>query len=288
MAISSSKIASEQYRTLMQLPEGHFVDLKGKAIKSANITKTVSAFANAGGGEIYVGIEEVIDAKGQTRLWRGFENIEAANGLIQAIETLTPLGNHYDAIFLSVDGAPGHVVQFTIFKSTEIIQASNGKVYVRRGAQNLPLEGEEALQRLRLDKGLVSFEDHTTDCDLEEITNSESIIDFLLQVVPTVEPEPWLRKQRLIRDERPTVSGVLLYADEPQAVPAYLTHRLRLAGCELPLFEPPAIEALFQATQGMPRKVNRLAHYALTSAAINKARTVTAEHVQAARQELAP
>ena len=48
-----------------------------------------------------------------------------------------------------------------------------------------------------------------------------------------------------------------------EELPEYLTHRLRLAGCELPLFEPPAVEALFQATQGMPRKVNRLAHYAL-------------------------
>ena len=71
-------------------------------------------------------------------------------------------------------------------------------------------------------------------------------------------------------------------------VPEYLTHRLRLAGCELPLFEPPAVEALFQATQGMPRKLNRLAHYALTSAAIEKAKTVRAEHVQAAREEIAP
>ena len=70
-------------------------------------------------------------------------------------------------------------------------------------------------------------------------------------------------------------------------LPEYLTHRLRLAGCELPLFEPPAIEALFQATQGMPRKVNRLAHYALTSAAIDKVRTITTEHVQAAREEVA-
>ena len=51
----------------------------------------------------------------------------------------------------------------------------------------------------------------------------------------------------------------------------YLAHRLRLAGCELPLFEPPAVEALFQATQGMPRKINRLAHYALTSAALDQA-----------------
>ena len=74
---------------------------------------------------------------------------------------------------------------------------------------------------------------------------------------------------------------------ERTELPEYLMHRLRLAGCELPLFEPPAIEALFQASQGMPRKVNRLAHYALTSAAIDKVRTITTEHVQAAREEIA-
>ena len=59
-----------------------------------------------------------------------------------------------------------------------------------------------------------------------------------------------------------------------------------IACCELPLFEPAAIEAIFQATQALPRKVNRLAHYALTSAAIAKKRTVTDEHVQAALEEL--
>ena len=73
-----------------------------------------------------------------------------------------------------------------------------------------------------------------------------------------------------------------------EELPEYLVHRLRLAGSELPLFDPPAVEALFQATQGMPRKVNRLAHYSLTSAAIDKARTVSIEHVQAALEEIAP
>jgi general secretion pathway protein A len=73
-----------------------------------------------------------------------------------------------------------------------------------------------------------------------------------------------------------------------EELPQYLTHRLRLAGCELPLFEPPAIEALFQASQGMPRNVNRLAHYALTSAAIDNARTVNTGHIQAACEEIAP
>lgn len=69
-------------------------------------------------------------------------------------------------------------------------------------------------------------------------------------------------------------------------LPEYLTHRLRAACCELPLFDNSAIEALFQATQALPRKVNRLAHYALTAAAIAAARKVTAEHVQNALQEI--
>jgi general secretion pathway protein A len=37
----------------------------------------------------------------------------------------------------------------------------------------------------------------------------------------------------------------------------YLTHRLRLAGCELPLFETAAVEAIFQAASGLPRKATR-------------------------------
>jgi type II secretory pathway predicted ATPase ExeA len=73
-----------------------------------------------------------------------------------------------------------------------------------------------------------------------------------------------------------------------EEVSEYLIHRLRLVGCELPLFEPPACEAIFQATQGRVRKINTLAHYALTSAAFDKAKTVTAEHVRIAREEIAP
>lgn len=71
-------------------------------------------------------------------------------------------------------------------------------------------------------------------------------------------------------------------------LPGYLVHRLRLAGTELALFTPPAIEALYQATNGMPRKVNRIAHYALTAAAIDHAREVNEEHLFRAIEELRP
>ena len=69
---------------------------------------------------------------------------------------------------------------------------------------------------------------------------------------------------------------------------AYVEHRLRLAGCELPLFEAPAVEALFQSARGLPRQINRIAHYALSAAALDNARTVNAEHLQHALEELLP
>ena len=43
-------------------------------------------------------------------------------------------------------------------------------------------------------------------------------------------------------------------------IDAYLAHRLRLAGSELPLFEPPAVEALFQVSRGLPRRAAARGH----------------------------
>lgn len=70
-----------------------------------------------------------------------------------------------------------------------------------------------------------------------------------------------------------------------EELPLYLQHLLRLAGTELPLFDASAIEALFQASNGVPRKVNLLAHHTLNAAALARAKAATAEHVQAAMPE---
>jgi type II secretory pathway predicted ATPase ExeA len=69
-------------------------------------------------------------------------------------------------------------------------------------------------------------------------------------------------------------------------MPLYIAHRLRLAGTELPLFEPGALEAIFQATQGVARKINNLCHQALIAAALAKTKTVTIDHVHAALAEV--
>jgi general secretion pathway protein A len=72
-----------------------------------------------------------------------------------------------------------------------------------------------------------------------------------------------------------------------EELPRYLAHLLKLAGTELPLFEPAAMEAIFQATSGLPRKISLLAHHALMAAALAKAKAVSTEHVQAALPEVA-
>jgi len=71
-----------------------------------------------------------------------------------------------------------------------------------------------------------------------------------------------------------------------EELPAYLTHRLYRAGTQLALFEAAAQEALFQATSGLPRKINLLAHHALLAASLGRAQTVSIEHIQAALPEV--
>lgn len=218
MDITVKKLSQHEVDLLLGMEESHFLDFKAIEVSPRSITKTVSAFANASGGEIYVGIDDKMGANGEEKEWRGFQNQEAANALVQTIHEMSPLGNHFDATFLSSEANNGLVLAITVFKTREIIASSDGTIYVRKGAQKLPVKDEAAIQALKYNKGIVSFENELTDAEEEYITNSETVIEFLLHVVPKAEPEVWVRKQRLLRDNRPTVAGVLLFADEPQAI----------------------------------------------------------------------
>jgi len=55
---------------------------------------------------------------------------------------------------------------------------------------------------------------------------------------------------------------------------AYLTHQLKAAGVSQPLFDETARQALYQASKGIPRKINKLAKTALNLAAQQKMSSV--------------
>jgi ATP-dependent DNA helicase RecG len=212
MPIAVSTISADQAARILEKTEGHFGDFKSKAIKPARLTKTLSAFANADGGELYIGIEE----KNERFYWNGFANIEDANGHVQALEELFPLGSNFRYTFMECKGRPGVVLFCEIDKTLDIRHASDGVAYLRRGAQNLPQDTPEKIERLKYSKGIASFEDQKINSDPTQISNSLAIIEFALEIIPTAEPDAWLRKQHLITEDRPTVAGVVLFSDEPQ------------------------------------------------------------------------
>lgn len=211
-------ISKQQLADLLMLTEGHFFELKSKSIAPAKLTKTVSAFANADGGELFVGILEENKEKKKKRTLDGFGDEEQANGHLQALEEIHPLGDHYLAEFLDPEDENTLILRLEIFKNQEIIYASDGSAYRRKGAQNIRVSGADAMRRLELDKGITSFEDSTISMEPDHIEESEVLSVFLENIFPNVDSINWLRKQRLVVSDLPTVASVVVFHEEPQAV----------------------------------------------------------------------
>ena len=212
MSILIETITVDQAEKIRLVDEGQFADIKAKEKAPKSLSQDISAFANTDGGDLYIGITD------KERQWIGFDNVEAANGHLQLLEELFPLGTDFHYEFLQCLSKKGLVLHIEIHKTHDIIKASNKTAYIRRGAQSLPLNTPETLRRLELTKGVVSFESELTNAGKEVITESPVTKKFIQEVVPTTRPEPWLKKQVLIRDEKPTVGGLLLFAEEPQAI----------------------------------------------------------------------
>jgi ATP-dependent DNA helicase RecG len=210
-------LADAEADKALRTEEGHTADLKAIEVTPAKLTCSMAGFSNAEGGELFIGIDE--DKKTGRRTWRGFSSVEAANGHLQAFESYFPLSQFADYQFLrrATDHGAGLVLKATIQKTPGVRRSSDNKIYVRRGAQNLPVTEPDAIRRLEYAKGVVSFETHPVDAPLDFVTNSLTIIGFMLDVVPTGEPLPWLQKQLLVRNDKPTVASILLFSDQPQA-----------------------------------------------------------------------
>ncbi|MGH9318587.1 MAG: ExeA family protein [Vicinamibacteria bacterium] len=85
--------------------------------------------------------------------------------------------------------------------------------------------------------------------------------------------------------QRVAVSSAVEPLTGPQTE-SYIRHRLRVAGTDEPIFEGPAIDAIYDKTGGIPRLVNVLCDRALISAFARGLRRVDPPTVQAAEVDL--
>jgi ATP-dependent DNA helicase RecG len=211
-------IGEKEADAIALIEEGQFSDVKDKRISPSKLSHTISAFANSDGGDLYIGVgEQLLGGNVKKRHWDGFADVEAANGHMQAFEQAFPLGKDFQYEFLRCRSRPGVALHVQVLRTQGVVRATNGIPYIRRGAQNLPQKTADEVRRLEFQKGVISFEAHTVKATAGLITESPVTQQYLKHVVPNAQPEPWLKKQSLIVEGMPTVAGLLLFAEEPQA-----------------------------------------------------------------------
>ena len=208
------KLVYREYLKLLDRSESQLIDFKDKRISVSKLSDTISAFANADGGEVFIGITELTGSK---PIWDGFKDEEEVNPIVQTLENMLYLNCQYSAEFLEYS-EKGLVLKLIINKSSKIIYTPAKKAFKRRNAQNLELKTPDEIRQLELNKGVYSHEDFILDVNLEEINNSISICEFLIDnSFEDVEPDNFLKKNNLVIKGKPRVSGLLLFSDYPQA-----------------------------------------------------------------------
>jgi ATP-dependent DNA helicase RecG len=184
------------------------------------------------------------------------------------LEGLTELGNHYAGAFLKCPGQTGLVFHVTIFRTQAIVETTDGSVYVRRNASNLPYNTPAKLAQLKLDKGIVTFENETVAMDPDLVTKSKTAKRFLANIAPSAAKRPtaWFKGELLLTGNNPLVAAVLLFADSPQAalpkrsaVKLYRYRTSKEGGRETLEGQPQTIEgALYDLIEGSVKATKKM------------------------------
>ncbi|MFY2595755.1 ATP-binding protein [Achromobacter xylosoxidans] len=216
--IEDRQLSDTELQRLLNNEEDHFFDVKGKDILPSKLQETFVAFANADGGELYVGIE---DKKNKHDRVRPFANKEDANAILAVLlEQTAPAVENVSIEFLQLTKG-GWILHVSIPKSPKVHYTSSGDCFVRLNAGKVKIKGERVTS-LAYSKGSAPYERVAVDSvELSEILDSEVLVDYMNRVQTSLDPERFLKKQRLLTERRtkqiPNVGCVLLFDEEPQA-----------------------------------------------------------------------
>ena len=86
-------------------------------------------------------------------------------------------------------------------------------------------------------------------------------------------------------DERIAVTCILTRLSSSESA-GYIQHRLSLAGAQRLIFESSAVEAIFELTHGIPRRIDRLCDLALLVGYGEELRTLDRSHIESIHAEL--
>src|SRR4051812_27615271 len=180
----SKMLSSDDAAVMVTRDEDHFFDRKALAVSGKKVQKVAVAFANADGGEFVIGIADDEDEPTPTERWKGATKVEDFNPHLQAISDIKPAITA-DYFILEASDRTGLVLLVRIEKSSDVHQTTDGTVYVRKGAQSLPLKEHQRIMELQFAKGAASFEDQVLPgVPTEEVSEGAELQRFLNEYSP--------------------------------------------------------------------------------------------------------
>lgn len=174
------------------------------------------------------------------------------------------------------------------------------KIRYKKTDASLKLLGDKITQRLQKnhDAGkktilIIDEAQHLQPAVLEQLrllTNLETNTKKLLQVILIGQPElqQLLQRNDLRQLAQRITARYHLLPLNLSEVQQYVRFRLKVAGCERPVFNDKAVKKLFELSGGIPRLLNLLADRALLAAYGKQQAVVDAKEVQRAATEILP
>jgi len=122
---------------------------------------------------------------------------------------------------------------------------------------------------------------------LRMLLNFEYDNHFGLTILLVGQPPLLTTLDRLNQFEERLAVKCVLRSLSPAETVRYISHRLAVAGGTPTIFEPEALRLIFEMSNGIPRKINRICDLAMLMAFANETETIGREQVAAVGDELA-
>lgn len=214
----TEEISKLELENLLKKKETHYLDFKSSDISGKDLQRHIVGFANADGGEIYIGIAE--SSGGFCA--KPFSTIESANQLLQvALLEINPTIEDLVVDFLEINNN-SYLIRFVIPKSPKLHHTTAGDCYVRLSAQTQKIKGEEVAS-LAYSKGFFKYEEQPVNSTTpEEIIEQGHLGDYLSRIGSSQDPKRFMRRNRLLdsneTSEKVNVGCALLFDSDPDEV----------------------------------------------------------------------
>lgn len=207
ITVDSPKVFSSEKET-------YYFDRKSARKDTAEIAKHISAFANAAGGKLVIGIEDDGTVSGFKR--DGAHEIEDFKRAAITDFVPSPAVTSKELLVVNAEGESDLILVLDIAASTDrvIARKKDNEVFLRQRDNSVKLDREQ-VRALEYDKSQRNFEEEVCPRSSLDDVDHEVLARYKASLGADVSDEQLLRSRGFLVDGHLTNAGVLLFSDNP-------------------------------------------------------------------------